>query len=263
MLRRVSDVQNRLSGWMTRMNRICLSYRSSTGQAPNLATKGLWLLGALLVHRSRRLFAIAGALDSARGILARIRVNTAFVASVVDNTAPETSVRASLAAKKALALVEQKAVALVVTAPQTFTKSLLKRKAVALLDASRFRRGFVWTNYSFDCVSSAALSTETAVPLPSPPAHLLENPHIQSSRAMKAYIKVNTPFNADRLEALLHDHPNQPFVASFMKCLREGFWPFESEWKFEEKTFVENFASEEEDPATICTFRDKELAACR
>lgn len=26
------------------MNRICLSYRSSTGQLPNLATKGLWIL---------------------------------------------------------------------------------------------------------------------------------------------------------------------------------------------------------------------------
>lgn len=128
------------------------------------------------------------------GVLARIRVNTAYVASVVDNTAPETSVRASLAAKKALALVEQKAVALVVTGSQTFTKSLLKRKAVVPLNASRFRRGFVWTNSSFDCVSSAALSTEKVVPLPSPPAHLLENPHIQSSRAMKDYIKVNIPF---------------------------------------------------------------------
>lgn len=191
MWRRVSDMHNRLSGWMTRMNRICLSYRSSTRQLPKLATKGLWILGALLVQRSRRL---AGTSDSARGVLAQIRVNTAYVASVVDDTAPETSVRASLAAKKALALVEQKAVALVVTGPQTFTKLLLKRKAVVPLDAPRFRRGFVWTNSSFDCVSSAALSTEKVVPLPSPPAHLFENPHIQSSRAMKDYIKVNIPF---------------------------------------------------------------------
>ena len=78
------------------------------------------------------------------------------------------------------------------------------------------------------------------------------------------YLKVDTPFNVDRFEALLCDHPNQPFVASVMKGLREGFWPFdESEWKTEERSFVENFASDEDDLDTIRAFRDNELLADR
>jgi hypothetical protein len=31
---------------------------------------------------------------------------------------------------------------------------------------------------------------------------------------MKDFIKVETPFNVDKLESLLHDHPNQSFVQS-------------------------------------------------
>ncbi|KAF9007758.1 hypothetical protein BDZ89DRAFT_965477, partial [Hymenopellis radicata] len=37
---------------------------------------------------------------------------------------------------------------------------------------------------------------------------------------------VGTPINVDRLESLLTIHPNQPFCASVMTALREGFWPW-------------------------------------
>ncbi|KIK69841.1 hypothetical protein GYMLUDRAFT_109759, partial [Collybiopsis luxurians FD-317 M1] len=64
-------------------------------------------------------------------------------------------------------------------------------------------------------------------PLPSPPDTLLNDPHIQSTlQSMSQYIKVETPFNVDRLELLLSSHPNQPFVHSVMRSLHEGFWPF-------------------------------------
>jgi len=182
---------------------------------------------------------------------------------------PEKPTRASpnsrLVEERELGVEAQKVVDLAAAGPKTFMKPSLKRKAPIPLDVPRYRRGFVWTNLDHDCISPAALFTETAAPLPSPPPHLLENPAIQSSlQAMKDHIKVDTPFNVDRLTALLFDHPNQPFVSSVMRGLREGFWPFdESEWKIEERIFAENFASEDEDLAAIRAFRDKELAAGR
>ena len=73
-----------------------------------------------------------------------------------------------------------------------------------------------------------------------------------------------TPFNVERLETLLFDHPNQPFVKSVIRGLLEGFWPFdEGDWKIEEKEILRNFADDDLDIEAICTFCDKELAAGR
>jgi hypothetical protein len=38
--------------------------------------------------------------------------------------------------------------------------------------------------------------------------------------------KVNCPINVTRFEELLVNHPNQPFVRSVCRALREGFWPW-------------------------------------
>ncbi|KAF6745782.1 hypothetical protein DFP72DRAFT_763733, partial [Ephemerocybe angulata] len=126
-----------------------------------------------------------------------------------------------------------------------------------------FRRGFVWSSSSKNISSPSALYTETAPPLPSPPSSLLDNPAYAATIAQLGdAIKVDTPFNVDALESLLTDHPNQPFVKSVMRGLREGFWPFdEGEWEALEKDFEGNHAKEEEDLDAIRAFRDKELAA--
>ncbi|KAF5383038.1 hypothetical protein D9615_004923 [Tricholomella constricta] len=144
-----------------------------------------------------------------------------------------------------------------------------KRKADLLpLDAPRFRRGYVWSDslspFS-ENVSPAALYTESAPPLPSPPSHLLNDPEILASlQAMGSRIKVDTPFNVDKLESMLHDHPNQPFVKSVMSGLRHGFWPFdEGEWKSEAEEFAGNYSVEDCDLDAIRVFRDKELKAGR
>ena len=81
---------------------------------------------------------------------------------------------------------------------------------------------------------------------------------------MKDFIKVETPFNVDKLESLLHDHLNQPFVQSVMKGLCDGFWPFDKgEWKEEQQDITDNFAFLLEDLQAIQCFRDKELSANR
>ena len=57
-------------------------------------------------------------------------------------------------------------------------------------------------------------------------------------------MQIDTPFNIDHFEAILHDHPNQPFVKSVIRGLREGFWPFEDgDWDADELEVSQNFAT--------------------
>ena len=46
---------------------------------------------------------------------------------------------------------------------------------------------------------------------------IIENPHL---------FDIVTPIFVDRFEKLLESHPNQPFVQSVCRGLREGFWPW-------------------------------------
>ena len=81
---------------------------------------------------------------------------------------------------------------------------------------------------------------------------------------MGRFIRVETPFNVDRFEALLYDHPNQPFVKSVMDGLRHGFWPFdEGNWKDELDEVLPNYPAKEVDLQAIRDFRDDEIRARR
>lgn len=81
---------------------------------------------------------------------------------------------------------------------------------------------------------------------------------------MRNHIRVETPFNVDRFEAMLYDHPNQPFVKSVMNSLRYGFWPFdEGIWKDDHDEAIQNYSSEEIDIKAIRAFRDDEIQARR
>lgn len=128
-------------------------------------------------------------------------------------------------------------------------------------DHPRFRRGFVWSSHSSQSMSPSAQYTETAPPLPSPPPSLLEDPLLHETlKRLGSAVRVETPFDVDAFEKLLVDHPNQPFVKSVMKGLREGFWPFdEGEWEMQERSYKGNFAKEEVDLEAIRAFRDKEV----
>jgi hypothetical protein len=49
-----------------------------------------------------------------------------------------------------------------------------------------------------------------------------------------------------------------------MKCLCEGFWPFDKgEWKIEVEEITQNYATDAGDIEAIWAFKDKELAAGR
>ena len=87
--------------------------------------------------------------------------------------------------------------------------------------------------------------------------------HLQSTwKLRQTFASDKAIFNVDKLESLLHDHPNQPFVQSVMKGLRDGFWPFdEGEWKEEQQDITDNFTFLPEDLQAIRCFQDKELSA--
>jgi hypothetical protein len=87
-----------------------------------------------------------------------------------------------------------------------------KRKADQVL-VPKFHCGFAWGESSTKNISPSALYTETALPLPSPPDHLVNDPVIQTTiKQLGDHIKVETPFDVKKLESLLTDHPNPPLV---------------------------------------------------
>lgn len=139
----------------------------------------------------------------------------------------------------------------------------LKRKADDLL-TPKYRRGFAWSDSSNN-ISPSALYTETAPPLPRPPSHLVNDPKIQAALdTYKNHIQVDTPFDIGKLESMLHDHPNQPFVQSVLLGLREGFWPLDDgDWKIESEEIIGNYATEEPDLLAIRAFCDTEVKAQR
>ena len=90
----------------------------------------------------------------------------------------------------------------------------------------KYRRHMVWSPNA--AVRSRTVRwTEHADPLPSPPSKEFENlDALETIRTFPHLFQVSTPIDVDRFEALLVSHPNQPFVQSVCRGLREGFWPF-------------------------------------
>jgi hypothetical protein len=182
-------------------------------------------------------------------------------------TEPETSLHASQPSRhgkeEEAKLVGDRA-AEAVKGPKSLFPNDSKRKSTDTLDPPRYLRGFTWSD-SHPNISPSALYTETAPPLPSPPQHIVEDPLIQAAlHANRDSIKVETPFNVDRLERMLVDHPNQPLVQSVLKGFREGFWPLDDgEWGVEIEEITDNYSSEPADLDAIRAFRDRELKAER
>ncbi|KAG1726409.1 hypothetical protein EDB19DRAFT_1914664 [Suillus lakei] len=90
----------------------------------------------------------------------------------------------------------------------------------------RYRQKNIWNGHSHP-QSPTALWTETAVPLPHPPAHEFQNSFALHTISDNSHLfHVSTCININEFESLLSDHPNPAFVCSVCVGLREGFWPF-------------------------------------
>ncbi|KAK1218381.1 hypothetical protein PQX77_018943 [Marasmius sp. AFHP31] len=107
----------------------------------------------------------------------------------------------------------------------------------------RHRRGFGWKNHDAVPISPAVLDSESAPPLPDPPAHLFTDPVVQAALTKygSSHCKVDTPFNVEAFINLLHDHPNRPLVESVERGFRSGFWPLDDgDWKPDDNRFSDN-----------------------
>lgn len=91
----------------------------------------------------------------------------------------------------------------------------------------RHFRDLLWDDTSTEENSPGAMYSISAEPLPGPPDSELENEENQKTiRENPDLFKIVCNIDIDRFEALLVDHPNPRFVASVIRGLREGFWPW-------------------------------------
>ena len=224
----------------------------------------------LQVHLSGPLSFAKTGMQIGAQTLAVVGAGTVSAANVEESIVPLTTTHGQLHLKLAdknemLKVAEQVELALGGTRsinPAIMSASQ-KRKATDVIDAPSYRRNFVWDPSASLNISPSALYTETAEPLPSPPQHLLDDPLIKAVLvANKDFIKVETPFDINRLENLLIDHPNPAFVHSVLCGLRFGFWPCDDgEWKLELEEVIGNYSTDVPDLDAIRVFRDREQAA--
>lgn len=113
----------------------------------------------------------------------------------------------------------------VISNQSTLRTASLNQYEGCYLKRPRFRRGLIWSpiDASF---SPTACSTEYADPVPTAPSYLANSDAAHTVAAHPELFKIVTPINVDRFQALLVNHPNQPFVLSVCRALREGFWPW-------------------------------------
>ncbi|KAH9857232.1 hypothetical protein C2E23DRAFT_900451 [Lenzites betulinus] len=89
-----------------------------------------------------------------------------------------------------------------------------------------FLRGLVWDDLGAPARRFADVSL-THAPVPEVPKAVREDAVVNATlRAHPHLFKIVTPINVERFEELLQAHPNQAFVRSVTRSLREGFWPY-------------------------------------
>ncbi|KAF9019728.1 hypothetical protein BDZ89DRAFT_958978 [Hymenopellis radicata] len=89
----------------------------------------------------------------------------------------------------------------------------------------RYLRGFGWKKIT-PRGSRTAWFTEIDEPLPGPPEKEYQPLVLRTIHNNPHLFRVSTSINIDRLACLLTIHPNRPFVASVIRALRIGFWPW-------------------------------------
>ncbi|CAL1706259.1 unnamed protein product [Somion occarium] len=91
----------------------------------------------------------------------------------------------------------------------------------------RYLRNLVWDRFDKPSIRSTASVSVTHSPLPDVPLHTRNDPVMNDTlRIHSLLFKIVSGINVDRFQYLLQDHPNQPFVLSVCRPLREGFWPW-------------------------------------
>lgn len=91
----------------------------------------------------------------------------------------------------------------------------------------KYARDFLWEEDRRPSFQTSADLSEQAMPLPLPPERSELHPDLlRTVDDNPELFKIVTPVNVDKLEYLLSDHPNRPFVQSVVRMMREGAWPW-------------------------------------
>ncbi|KAJ3753228.1 hypothetical protein EV360DRAFT_87980 [Lentinula raphanica] len=106
---------------------------------------------------------------------------------------------------------------------------------------------------------------ETAAPLPGPPPDVMNDPIILKALSEhKDLLKIQTPYDVDKLSSFLSFHPNRPFVESVLEGLKFGFWPCHTgDWLLNDSIFEDNYNMEDLDLDAVRAYRNKEVGAGR
>jgi hypothetical protein len=116
----------------------------------------------------------------------------------------------------------------VMHAPSAGVPSTLKRLAIHTPDPMakwpRYLHDMIWS-LDEPCSSPTAKSSLFASPMPSPTDSDFIPATLDTLNARPDLFAIIMPINVSAFEDLLQDHPNQPFVVSVLRGLREGFWP--------------------------------------
>ncbi|KAJ3752692.1 hypothetical protein EV360DRAFT_12416, partial [Lentinula raphanica] len=103
------------------------------------------------------------------------------------------------------------------------------------------------------------------VPLLGPPSHVVDDPVMQKALAdHQDLLKIQTPYDVEKLSTFLSFHPNRPFVESVLEGLKSGFWPCHSgDWESNNSIFDDNYKMEDLDLDAVRVYREKEVGAGR
>jgi hypothetical protein len=263
MLKYGSDMPKILFTWMIAIAQTLTCSLTCSGLPRNVQGGLSSLLNR--IRSAHRLSVITGILGS---VLIRANGNERmeYVVNAEENIKLKTLRNAKLASKldreRELLLMQERALEAAEGLKSLGSNVSHKRKRPDDIAVPRYRCGYAWSVSSSN-TSPSALYSECAPPLPTIPQHLIDNLVIQATLIeAQAHIKVETPFNVDRIQNMLSDHPNQPFIHSVMRGLREGFWPLdEGDWNLELEDKIENYPCNDIDMDSIHAFHDREVEA--
>ena len=104
------------------------------------------------------------------------------------------------------------------------------RKDVRIRDVyPKYARNFLWEEERRPSFRKSADLSDTATPVPSPPDRSSFCQEFLDTLDSHLHLfRIVTPIDVDRLQFLLHKHPNCPFVDSVICMLREGARPWAS-----------------------------------
>jgi hypothetical protein len=200
-----TDMQSGHSIWMTDLNLMFHFFlKCSLDRLQHLAQNNLAVLhlGSLLRNVRPFLALIRTKASVKTRTFAQTVASMASVVSVGADTERRTTQNAKLLSKlvqekEELVTAERARVAK--EGPRLLEPRGEKRKVEEVL-VPKFHHGFAWGDSSSKNTSPAALYTETAPPLPSPPDHLINDPIIQATiKQLGDHIKHPSPNFLDHL----------------------------------------------------------------